>query len=161
MKKWKLPVVPLLMLFTNVACTTYSRTQCEGFDWKAEGYGVALKGQKTSEGLAHFNKECGEIHDVIPNTADFKQGYELGNKEFCTEEHAKVFGLSGGEYRSGLCPEQQESKILKPYVEGMNLYCKQRVSDLETEVGTKDSIIGQLQARVTGLEAELASCGMR
>lgn len=141
-----------------VGCTTYSRSQCENFDWQNRGYNSALKGQSTPEGLAHYQKECAEVHEVVPNTVEFEKGYKKGNQIFCTSEYGKKFGLKGGEYRSGICTGKSEQKFLKPYVVGINSYYKNRVSELEYQVADLESEVSDLESKVSSLESEVNSC---
>lgn len=153
-------VMSLIILIGSsvTGCTTYSRSQCENFDWQNRGYNSALKGQSTPEGLAHYQKECAEVHEVVPNTVEFEKGYKKGNQIFCTGDYAEKFGLKGGEYRSGICGEESEKAFLKPYIKGINVYYKNRVSELEYQVADLESEVSDLESKVSSLESEVNSC---
>ncbi len=123
-----------------LSCSTYSKSQCENFDWQEEGHSFALKGKTQKMGLSHFNRACQRKHGIQPNLKQFKVGHKAGVKDFCTPENALGYGLEGGEYH-GLCKGKNEKKLLKTYVKGVHVFYKSRVSQLEFEVSNLKSQI--------------------
>lgn len=164
MSKFKgLLVVAILNLFA-MGCSTYSKKQCESFDWDSRGYMSALKGERQELGVAYYYKECSDKYGVQPQEKEFSVGYGRGLKVFCTPDFAVEFASKGGEY-AGICTAEQEKGFMKPYIKGINVYYKNKVDELESKVSRLESENSSLESdkrslegEVSDLESKLNSC---
>ena len=134
-------------------CSTYSKSQCNQFDWQKQGakhaeYGWTFEGSKD-----HFQHHCTLEHEIPVDQTALKKGYQRGLKNFCTPGNAQVFASKGGVYQN-TCPANLEKSFLKPYTEGMNIHYTNKIEALEDEIQF-------LQQRISELEAQNAELSSR
>lgn len=102
------------------ACTTPTLTpqDCALGAWYAVGHDDGLQG-KSSDLLARHKKSCAK-YDVEISSAEYRQGYVVGNKTFCdTYDHYGSGVL--GEAQVTVCPSEPYAS---QYSAGIELYCK-------------------------------------
>lgn len=147
-----------LLLFTLSlsflsGCSTYSKKQCQTFNWQERGYSDAIKGESKGGGLAHYNRTCTKEHGVAPDITAYEQGFKKGLEYFCTPERASSFGDEGGKYR-GTCQGKNEDKFLVRYSAGFNQYLKRKVSELKIENENLEEKVEYLQDKIDNLESQ-------
>lgn len=151
-----IPLITALIFFTG--CSTYSKKQCESFDWKEEGRKAALAGEKISERASHFHATCEKEQNVSLDKEQFIAGYKVGLKLFCNRETGLKHGANGGKY-AGICPKTEENDFLVGYNSGQLSYLQKEVEVLRSEVQslrsqvyTKDGEISKLKSEIETLK---------
>ncbi len=157
MKKTSLIFLFIFTSFIICSCATYTKRECSNFDWKRQGHLSALKGNVKEKGISHYYRECNKKYGIKPHEEQFSIGYQQGLKVFCTPAYAEKFADKGGVYE-GTCSKKQENVFLKPYVKGINIFYKNRVSELESEVHRLENEVHNLENEKSILESDLDSC---
>jgi len=154
MKKIIKPLISILFPIFLLSCATYSKKECESFNWDQRGYRSALRGEVKEDRLSYYYVTCNDKYAVKPEDQSFNTGYEKGLKRFCTADYAKEFARRGGEY-VGTCTPEQEKSFLKPYAKGVNQFYKTRVYALERKVSDLESEVSSLESEKYRLQSEL------
>ena len=88
-----------ILLFLLVSgCSTFSKKQCRNFDWKNEGYQMALEGLTEQQTVELFRQKCELKHEVKADAEALKKGFAEGIQIFCRPNLARRFGSQGGYY---------------------------------------------------------------
>jgi hypothetical protein len=149
-------IVASAALVVGASCATYSKKECEAFDWDSEGYSYALSGGGRRGGIDHFRKHCQGEHDVAPDFTAFGKGYDKGIGQFCSTRAALEFGATGGDYK-GTCPREKETEFFMGFYPGRVKFLESRVQELETENRSLEWDVSQLRSEVSSLESEVSS----
>ena len=147
-------MINLLLMLSLVGCSTFSKKQCQSFDWKNEGYQMALEGLTEGETVEFFRQKCQLKHEVTTDNKALKKGYAEGIQVFCRPNLARRFGSKGGYYR-GSCPKELEDAFYKEYSKGVNSYLHSQVTLLQSEVLNLRSTISNLRYENNSLRNEL------
>lgn len=140
----------LIFFLLAAGCSTYSKKECETFNWKEVGYEVGRDGNPGySERLEHFKSKCGEEHAVNPDSAQIAEGYKMGLDFFCSPQGARRAGSMGLKYYQ-ICPAEKEEVFLKEYK-------AERFQWLESEVRKLNALIYEKDRRISSLESEVSS----
>ena len=115
-------------------------------DWYTVGYSDGSRGFDQSRLLQH-DDAC-VAHGVVPDRAQYSQGWHDGIDHYCTPESGFDLGQSGGTYRR-ICPANVEDAFHAAYANGHTLYVA------ESEVAALENAIDQRTARVDELKTEL------
>ncbi len=153
-------VLILICLLINsmmmVACSTFSREQCQKMDWSFEGYNRARDGDSAEPGIGYYKKECDQEHGIKVNEQLYNEGYQRGLNAFCTKEGGFSYARHGGHYR-GTCPKEKESEFLSRFTEGRLIFLEDRLRDLEHEnKGLRDDV-DSLRSQLSSAQSELSS----
>lgn len=144
-----------LILILN-GCATFTKEQCQTFDWNERGYRSAIGGRTQVQAQAYYQNKCTEEHGVDYDRKQLEAGYKKGLEEFCSPENALKFGASGSNYQ-GTCPKEKEKAFVSNFRAGTNIYLQNRVEELETEKQQLQQQIDDLSSRISNLESELSS----
>ena len=138
--------------FLLMGCATYSKSQCESFDWREKGQETALRGNKISVGADHFRNTCEKDHGIKTDSALFLAGYQQGLKQFCTKAYGEEHGARGGTYMQ-ICPKSMEADFLSGYQPAKLGYVSGRLEELENEITSLRSEIDQKNSQISDLES--------
>jgi hypothetical protein len=147
----------ILLSILVSACSTFSKKECENFDWHSKGYDAAMDGEPEFSRLSYFQKECGEKHDVQPNKQMFDVGYNKGLDYLCTSSGGRVLGQKGNSYQS-ICPKEKEEEFLKGYKSGRLDFLEQRVVELEQTVRKLKSDLSDCESRLYSCQSTARTC---
>ncbi len=147
-------ILILFSTFLFLGCATYTKSQCENFNWEDVGYKSALRGETQNEATFHFQKTCAKDHQVQLNESQFLQGYQRGLKLFCSPEGGQVIGKKGTIYK-GICPKESEEAFLKSYDRGRVDFLTKRVDELEGTVSRLRSDLSRKDSEIFSLESQL------
>ena len=100
-------------------CASMNQSQCVQADWRMIGAEDGSRGI-ASNNIGTYRKACAK-HNVSPDLAEYRRGYQEGLASFCTEYMGFSKGRSGYNY-SGVCPGELERDFLAGYRAGKELY---------------------------------------
>lgn len=146
----------LTLAMFSLGCSTYSKTQCDDFNWQDIGYNSALRGELNNEMPIHYGRECTEEHQVRVNQDQFLAGYNKGLAVVCSAEGGRSLGKMGKAYK-GICPKEEEEAFMKSYESGRVDFLANRVEELELKVRRLDSDNSDKEDKIRDLESELTS----
>ena len=149
-------VLIFLGLLFLAGCSTYSKSECENFNWENIGYQSALRGDQRTEMPSHYRRECTQEHQVQINQEQFLNGYKKGLVVFCSADGGKVLGKSGRSYK-GTCPKTAEETFLKSYDSGRLDFLVGRVSELEDKISRLNSDLSDKEREINNLESEIST----
>ncbi|MFT0533099.1 DUF2799 domain-containing protein [Castellaniella hirudinis] len=113
------------------ACASMSESECLTADWVDQGMRDGRQGYAVTRVADHY-EACAGV-GVVPDTAQYRQGYDKGIAQYCTPENGANQGRAGRSYR-GVCPAHLEAAFLAPYRHGLAVYnAQQRVERLNNE----------------------------
>ena len=144
----------IVMTVLVVGCSTFSKKQCQNFNWKTEGYQMAIEGLTEVETLELFRNKCELKHEVSADKEALKKGFAEGIQVFCRPSLARRFGSKGGYYR-GSCPKELEDSFYKEYAKGVNSYLYSQVTLLQSEVSSMRATLSSLRSENRALRNEL------
>lgn len=104
-------------------CATLDKDDCLSANWHDIGHKDGSKGYKSERYLKH-NEACQE-HNVRVNTADYRNGWNEGIEEFCTEDNGWRVGLEGKTYHKS-CPKRLKLEFYNAYQLGRDVYEKEQ-----------------------------------
>lgn len=84
-----------------VACESMSVSECKVADWGRVGFTDGAAGVVRSR-LADYTEDCGKA-GVVPQAADYRQGWDLGIQRFCTAVNGWREGTLGHAGKEGVC----------------------------------------------------------
>lgn len=119
-----LGIMCLLMLLSG--CATMSKDECKQADWYLKGVEDATQGYALDRVVEH-GKACARVK-IAPDMKDYREGHAKGARLYCVPEKGYSEGRKGSAY-NGICPVEVESKFLRAYREGQELYNIQRNID--------------------------------
>ncbi len=118
-------IVKLVVLGTMVlvlgACgtRTLSKAQCEKADWYTIGYNDGSVGKETQYIMEH-QKSCGDV-GIIPDFKTWKQGWEKGALDFCTENNVYNRAILGYEFKE-FCEIISKKDLRAIHEQGAKIY---------------------------------------
>jgi hypothetical protein len=124
------------------SCATMSPEECKVADWREVGQRDGLSGKPLSQ-LHDRAEDCGKV-GVAVNSQAYKQGRDLGLRNFCRLENAVPLGLNGGTY-AGVCPPEIDRAFQHRFQIARSVY------DLRNDVRNLDSQIDNLERRLSDL----------
>lgn len=124
---------PITIFIILSSCATYTRKQCEQFDWEKIGEGIASEGTTYVDGINYYQKTCTKKHNIEVDVFEFSKGYRTGINEFCKTSSAIIYGLEGKQYL-GVCPKNKERRFLSSYKKGLNQYLVNTVDEQREEI---------------------------
>lgn len=149
-------IISLIVLMLS-GCSTYTKTQCEGFDHRQLGYLAGANGETSHlSALENFKKTCSEDYGLLPDEAKMKEGWAQGLQYYCSEEGGARAGSVGGQY-TGACPKDSEAKFLKTYNPARMGYLEKRVAELEALLQTAEAKERSSASSLSSCESELST----
>lgn len=143
------------LLMLTLGCSTYSKRQCQNFNWEMIGRDKAIRGDTLESSLAHYQKACGE-HKISVSEEQFQKGYQSGIQILCSSEGGQNLGRTGFTYK-GTCPKNLEDSFLKGYTTGKVEYMSRRIDELERKVKDLESEVSSKDREISNLESEVSS----
>ena len=142
MRKWTLPLLPLIVL---AGCTSVSKNECLQADWYGIGYKHGADGTEYRDGIDALS-QCSE-YGVNADIAKYKVGYDQGLATYCEPENGFTLGMQGASY-NGVC---NSTAFRKAWQEGNDRYqVQQRLSYI-------DNRIDDIDRRLKDIRGELNS----
>lgn len=136
-------------------CASLSESQCVAGDWKTVGYRDGLAGRQSTQLLQHQNA-CMK-HGAVPDRNAYLAGWEKGVRQFCLPGSGFNTGEAGRSF-ANVCPEDLQAAYYAAYQEGRRLYlAKSEIDSLNRTIAQKEYRLKQLDAEISGVEAELIS----
>lgn len=137
-----------LFAFSVAACGTSSKQEyCNTTNWKDMGNKTGLKGQP-ADVVMKDQKSCAEVGVQIP-LVEFKEGWEEGIQQYCSEENAVRLGRSGEKHMSENCPIEYRPKFLAAYEEGVKLKSvNKKIEKVEKQIDRADAEKEKLKREV-------------
>lgn len=132
-------------------CSTISKEQCQVGDWNGIGEADGTKG-KDKNAFYKYTEECAE-YGVKPNHEQYKAGYAVGVKTYCTPQNGWEKGRSGARYYN-VCPKTLSAAFLKNYNKG------KKVWKLHNKIGQLKQKISQIDRNIETEENKLVSGGV-
>jgi len=133
-------ILTTVAALTLSACATMNEDECIYSDWGAIGYEDGVRGM-TGDRIGQHRKACAK-HGITPDLNAYKDGRELGLREYCRPENGFRVGSSGAALPT-VCAGEQSGDFGDAYREGRELYV------LHSKVRSAD---GQIRARKAELE---------
>ena len=141
------------------ACAAISPEKCKTADWYNLGYSDGQSGYKRSR-VNDYRQTCAEVN-VDVNTKKWQEGYEQGNKVYCTPENGYRIGRAGQTY-NGVCLNES---FVKNYNKGKRQYdIDEEIKKLEDRLyrlkeqyrnETNDDIKREIRHDIRDLEREI------
>ena len=107
-----------VVLAVSSGCASMSKSECVAADWLQRGVLDGSRGAPVST-LERHDQACAKA-SVVPNQAQYLEGYKQGLLIYCTAESGLSEGLSNSEY-VGVCPSGMEAEFLASYIDGLEL----------------------------------------
>lgn len=140
-------LVLVLSLLALSSCASLSKEDCESINWKNQGYTAAAKGERPTECISRFKKQCTDEYNVKINNNEFVDGYKQGLQVYCSKSNLYQKGLSGDEYK-GICDSTATPEVAASFTSGRVKFLENEVSDLEDQVRRLKSEVNDLQSKV-------------
>ncbi len=141
-----------MSLASLVACSTFSKKECESIDYKALGYKDGQAGDDPDRSLAFYREKCQQEHGVPVNETLFRESYTEGLKVYCTPERQRELGLGGHYFKQQLCPSDKSMALASNNKEGRYSFLEsqyalltQKVRDLERANSSQANQINYLR----------------
>lgn len=112
---------PLIWILTAAAaallggCAAMSEQECRTADWSEQGMRDALNGYGRSR-VETLREACAAA-GVVPNAAQYQEGWARGIPQFCTPANGARWGREGHNYHN-TCPSELEAGFIGPYQAG-------------------------------------------
>ncbi|MFK7915535.1 MAG: DUF2799 domain-containing protein [Pseudomonadales bacterium] len=138
----RLTALASLLIASGCANRSLSEHQCLAGDWRTVGYSDGAAGHAQTRVLTHQNA-CGR-HNVIPDTAAYRDGWNEGIAQFCTPQRGYDRGLAGHSLPM-VCPSASRQSYRAAYDTGRELFlARDAVRSLEQQLGSHEHRIDQL-----------------
>jgi hypothetical protein len=146
----------LLFLFACISgCATMSKEECKQADWYLKGVEDATQGYPLDRVVEH-GKACARVN-VVPDMKDYREGHAKGARLYCVPEKGYSEGRNGTAY-NGICPAELESKFLRAYGDGQELYTIQRnIERMTGEISSNNSRIDNIYNEISQLKREIVN----
>lgn len=132
-----------------------SKEECKQADWYLKGVEDASQGYATDRVVEH-GKACARVN-VVPDMKEYRKGHLKGARLYCVPEKAYSEGRRGAPY-NGICPVELESKFLRAYRDGQELYNIQRNIDLmATQISNNNTQINNNYNEIAQLKREIVN----
>jgi len=140
-----------------VACSTYSKRECEQMNWTTEASRLAREGQTLTEIRDVFAESCQADHGIAADEAAVEAGFKQGLNALCTPEGGERLARDGNIYK-GTCAGLREAEFLSKYHTVREAHLEREVRDMESKVRSLEIEKDRLESQVRGLESDLNSC---
>lgn len=145
----------IVLVATLSGCSTMSKEECKLADWYLKGVDDATKGYPLDLVIEH-SKACAKVN-VAPDMKDYREGHAKGARLYCVPEKGYSEGRRGAAY-NGICPVESESKFLRAYRDGQELYNIQRnIDNLANEISNNNSQIDSSYNEIARLKREVVN----
>lgn len=136
-------------------CATMSKEECKQADWYLKGVEDANQGYALDRVIEH-GKACARTN-IVPDMKEYREGHTKGARLYCVPEKGYSEGRKGSAY-NGICPLELESKFLRAYKDGQELFTIQRNMDrMATEISSNNSMIDNHYAEIDQLKREIVN----
>lgn len=153
MNKKCLNLIWLLALLSG--CATMSKEECKQADWYLKGVDDATHGHPLDRVVEH-GKACARIK-VVPDMKEYREGHAKGARLYCIPEKGYTEGRNGAAY-NGICPVELESKFLRAYGDGQELYNIQRNIDrMANQINSNHSQIDSNYNEIAQLKRDIVN----
>jgi hypothetical protein len=147
--------VLLVWMLALSGCATMSKEECKQADWYLKGVEDATQGYPLDRVIEH-GKACARVN-VVPEMKDYREGHTKGARLYCVPEKGYSEGRNGAPY-NGICPVELESKFLRAYHDGQELYMIQRNIDrMVDQIGSNNTQIGNNYNEIYQLKREIVN----
>lgn len=147
--------VLLVWMLALSGCATMSKEECKQADWYLKGVEDATQGYPLDRVIEH-GKACARVN-VVPDMKDYREGHSKGARLYCVPEKGYSEGRNGASY-NGICPVELESKFLRAYHDGQELYTIQRNIDrMVDQIGSNNTQIGNNYNEIYQLKREIVN----
>lgn len=161
----RMPPAAVLAICATMAlagCASMSPEECLIANWGEQGWQDGRNGYAPTRIIEH-RKACAEV-GVVPDTAQYRRGWDQGVLEYCTPANGVVLGRQGQPYRN-VCPPQLEGPFVYWHQLGMDVYqAQRRVNNLDRDLAQARRQLDreenaakrrQLQRRIRAMSQEL------
>ena len=109
-------------LLSIAACSSTLPTKdCASLNWRERGGADVAQGAPVTQ-FYKYQEICSKV-GVVPNEAEYVEGYVKGQKEFCSFDNGFKEGKQG-KALGDVCPN--DSDFVKGFVEGRQAYAEER-----------------------------------
>ncbi len=108
-----------LAALATAGCASISKEECLAGDWRSIGYQDGLQG--ATPALLDQHAEACARHDVVPDAAVWRAGYEEGLVSYCTRVGGFQAGVQGRTYHD-VCTGEAADTFLAAYSDGRALF---------------------------------------
>ncbi|WP_313072366.1 DUF2799 domain-containing protein [Melaminivora sp.] len=143
-------------------CAAMSEEECRSANWFDRGQRDALSGHSRSY-LGDIREACAKAR-VVPDAAQYYDGWNRGIVQFCTPANGARWGREGRSY-SNSCPAELEAGFAQRYHEGRRVWnAEQNLKRLQNELNdkqraldkaSKDSERAELRRQLRDLDRRL------
>lgn len=152
-------VIMMCFLMLVSGCATMSKEECKQADWYLKGVEDATRGFALDRVIEH-GKACARIK-IVPDMKEYREGHAKGARLYCVPEKGYSEGRDGAAY-NGICPMELESKFLRAYRDGQELYTIQRnidriineINNYQSQIDNNYSEISQLKYEIVNSKSE-------
>jgi len=145
----------LLCMGLLSGCATMSKEECKQADWYLKGVEDANQGYPLDRVIEH-GKACARTN-IVPDMKDYREGHAKGARMYCVPEKGYSEGRKGAAY-NGICPVEAESRFLRAYKDGQELFTIQRNMDrMATEISSNNSQIDNYYSEIDRLKYEIVN----
>jgi hypothetical protein len=136
-------------------CSTMSKEECRQADWYLKGVEDANQGYALDRVVEH-GKACARTN-IVPDMKEYREGHAKGARLYCVPEKGYSEGRRGAAY-NGICPVEMESKFLRAYRDGQELFTIQRNMDrMAAEISSNNSLIDNHYAEIDQLKRQIVN----
>lgn len=136
-------------------CATMSKDECKQADWYLKGLEDATQGYALERVVEH-GKACARVN-IAPDMKDYREGHAKGARFYCVPEKGYSEGRRGAAY-NGICAVELESKFLRAYKDGQELYNIQRNIDrLASQISNNNAQIDNNYNEIAKLKRDIVN----
>lgn len=134
-------ILPLAAALLTAGCASMSEEECRQANWYQQGMREALDGHSKNR-LQEDREACAKV-GVVPNVAQYMDGYDKGIRQFCTPENGARWGRAGKYYQNS-CPADLDAAFRDRYQAGKAAYdAENRLNNLRNQQTDKQRKLDQ------------------
>lgn len=146
-------ILPLIIASVLLSgCATMSKEECKVANWKDVGFNDGANGDSVL--LGDHAKSCAKT-GVRPNQAQYMQGYNEGEKSYCTYSN----GVEAGEnnkFIGGICKKAGLKLAFSDgYKQGKQRYAKKQ------EIQSKEAELEAIEKQITAIKSGKGKGGVK
>ena len=126
--RWLLATLLAMALALALAsCASMEPDQCRAADWLRVGQSDGARGDNPNS-IAAYTEDCAQV-GIRPDAGRYRQGWDIGIKDFCTPRNGWRAGTTGQSGKADACAGQAGDAAFSHYFDaGHRLYdTKQRM----------------------------------